>query len=373
MSPVIDKVALYYPRAMHGNGGVTNSLWLWAVSLQRAGVAVEVLYDPRLPTFRERVVPTGVRTRAVQHHGGGRFAVPRHLGRELDPSTLLVLHSGYVLFNIVAGEVARRCGIRYVVMPLGAYDPHVRASRRAARSVWEIAERRLLKHALAVHVFFRPEIDHVRRLALTAATVTAPTAFALPDTGWRQESTRDYVAWLGRYDVRHKGLDRLLDAMALLPPHRRPLLMLRGRDHKDSRSVIESMAVERGIAEHVSVGGSIDGSDKQRFLLEAAAYVHPARWESYGIALVENLAYGVPCLTTTDINLGPDLEEAGAALVVEGSAEGLARGLDAVAAGRLSSFGARGREFVRERLSHEAAGGKFLSGIEALTRVEPVR
>ena len=367
MSPVIDKVALYYPRAMHGNGGVTNSLWLWAESLQRAGVAVEVYYDPRLPTFRERVVPTGVGTRAVQHHGGGRFAVPRHLGRELDPSTLLVLHSGYVLFNIAAGEVARRRGIQYVVKPVGAYDPHIRASRRAARSVWEVAERRLLRYALAAHVFFRSEIDYVRRLAPMVVTVTAPTAFELPDTRWTHQSARGYVAWLGRYDVRHKGLDRLLDAMALLPPHRRPLLRLRGRDHKDSRSAVERMVIERGLAEHVSVGGSIDGSDKRRFLLEAAAYVHPARWESYGIALVENLAHGVPCLTTADINLGPELEEAGAALVVEGSAEGLACGLGAVAADRFSSFGARGREFVREHLSHEAAGRKFLSGVEALT------
>lgn len=372
MSAMIEKVSMYYPRALHGDGGVTNSLWLWAESLTRAGVEVDILYDSRLPLSTARSVPLRVHTRPVTHCGRGRLAVPLNLARELSPSALLILHSGYVLFNIVAAEVATRLGVPYAVMPHGAYDPHVRVSRRVVRTVWDVAERRLLKHALAAHIFFQPEADHVRRLAPTAVTVIAPTAFELPDAGWKQESARDYVAWLGRYDVRHKGLDRLLDAMVLLPPNRRPLLRLHGRDHQDSRSVVQLMVIERGLSDHVSVGGPVDGQDKEQLLLNAAAYVHPARWESYGIALVENLARGVPCLTTTDINLGPELKEAGAALVVDGNAAGLAQGLAAVAAGAVTAYGARGRAFVRNHLSHAAAGKKFLQGMAALTRVEAI-
>lgn len=370
---MIKKVSMYYPRALHGDGGVTNSLWLWTESLQRAGVAVEVLYDPRLPSSRERSVPAGVCTRPVPHRGWGRLTVPWRLGHELDPSALLVLHSGYVPFNLIAGEVAHRNRVQYVVMPHGAYDLHVRDRRRAVRAVWEIAERRLLDRALAVHVFFRAEVGHVERLAPRARVAIAPTAIDAPGAEWAAGAARGYAAWLGRYDVRHKGLDRLLDAMALLPPHRRPCLRMHGRDHNDSRRAVEAMVAERGLADDVWVGGPIDGAEKWKFLLGASAYVHPARWESYGIALVENLAHGVPCLTTADINLGLELEEAKAALVVEGSAEGLARGLDAVAAGELSSFSTRGREFVRDHLNHEAAGRKFLSGVAALARVEPAR
>ena len=367
---MIERIAMYYPRAMHGDGGVTNSLWLWAESLRRAGVAVEVLYDPRLPILRERRVPVGVATRPVVHYGRGRLAVPWHLERELDPAALLVLHSGYVMFNLVAARVATRFTIPYAVMPHGAYDTHVRENRRAVRVIWEVAERRLLIHATAVHIFSRPEVDHVHRLAPGAATVTAPTAFELPDTAWTQGNNRGYVAWLGRYDIRHKGLDRLLDAMALLPSSNRPLLQMHGRDHKDSRSAVQHMVMERDLSEHVSVGGPIDGRDKEELLLGAAAYVHPARWEAYGIALVESLAYGVPCLTTTDINLGPKLKAAGAALVVDGDVHGLARGLAAVAAGSVASYGARGRDFVRNHLSHVAAGRRLLQNTEALMQIE---
>lgn len=373
MPALIEKVVMYYPRALHGDGGVTNSLWLWAESLRRACVDVQVVYDPRLPPLQERCVPPGVHTLPIPHFSRGRFGIPWRLGHVLDASVLLVLHSGYVLFNLMAGEVARRCRAPYVVMSHGAYDPHVRQSRCAVRSAWEIAERRLLTKALATHVFFEPEVDHVRQLAPEAATLISPTAFQLPAAQWDQARAADYVAWLGRYDVRHKGLDRLLDAMALLPVNHRPYLRMHGRDHKDSRRSVQEMVAHRGLAEHVSVGGSIAGADKQRFLLGAAAYVHPARWESYGLALVENLAHGVPCVTTTDTNLSAVLVDGDSALVVDGSVEGLAGALRAVAAGEAWSYGPRGREFVHSHLSHEVASTKFLSGVEKLMIAEVAR
>lgn len=367
------KIAIYYPRAMHGDGGITNSLWLWSESLRRAGAEVDVLYDPRLPVSTQRSVPSGVRVQPVRHRGRGRLAYPLGLDRYLDGCVVLVMHSGNVLFNLVAGASARRRGVSYVVTPHGAYDPLVRRTRKAIKSLWEIAERHLLERAVAVHVFLPPEIDHVHQLAPSADTITAATAFELPDTGWSEENCGDYVAWLGRYDVRHKGLDRLLDAMLLLPPSDRPPVRLHGRDHKDSREVVQQMVHQRGLTDHVTVGGPIDGSEKQHFLLNAAAYIHPARWESYGIALVENLARGVPCVTTFDINLGSELARADCAFVVEGTVPGLASGLRAASAGRLRTYGGRGRDFVRDRLSHETAARHFLDGLAALRPAETPR
>lgn len=368
MSTLTTKVAIYYPRAMHGDGGATNSLWLWAESLVRAGVEVEVLYDPRLPRSPTRSVPDGVRTRSVPHSGRGRFTRPRGLGRELDPSSLLILHSGYVLFNLIAGRVARSWKIPYVIMPQGAYNLQVRQKRRAIRLVWEVAERRLLERAEAVHVALPPEVDRVRQLAPAARTVTAATAFELPDAEWAPGDGVQYVAWLGRYDIQHKGLDRLLDAMALLPTQQRPLLKLHGRDHHESRQVIQAMVAERGLTENVTVGPPVDGAEKRCFLLNAAAYVHPSRWESFPVAMLESLAYGVPCLTTSDIDLGGELARSEAALVVPGTPAGLAEGLQLAATGLLARYGGLGRAFVRDRLKHDVAGNEFLSQLHELSR-----
>jgi glycosyltransferase involved in cell wall biosynthesis len=364
----VEHITIYYPRAMHGDGGVTNVLWLWVESLHRAGVDVEILYDARLPVSVQRAVPDGVHSRAIPHRGRGRRTRPIRFHKQLEPSTLLILHSGYTAFNLIAGRAAKDRGTPYVVVPQGAYDPQVRGRGRAIRSVWEIAERRLLEQAAAVHVFFQPEVGHVHQLARDACTVTAAPAFDLPTEAW-SPGAGDYVAWLGRYDVRHKGLDRLLDAMVLLPSSGRPSLRLRGRDHRETRHAVQELVDARGLTNDVSVEGPIDGLEKQQFLRNARAYVHPSRWESYGVALVENLALGVPCLTTTDVNLGADLTHNDAACVVRPDASGLAEGLAAVAADLLVPYGERGRAFVRDLLSHKVAAEQFLGQMDALHRV----
>lgn len=361
------KIVMYYPRALHGDGGVTNSLWLWATSLHTAGALVTVLHDPRLSAREGRVVPGGINVRPVAHVGRGRFVIPLALHRELDPNCILLLHSGYVLFNIIAGLRARRLGVPYVVMPLGAYDPHVRSGRKVVRRAWEALERRLLRQALAVHVFFSAEIGHVTELEPAANVVTAPTAHDVSADEWTADAARGYVAWFGRYDIRHKGLDRLLDAMACLPPEARPTLHMHGRDHKNTRSAVEDMVRTRRISDHVTVGGPIDGGAKEEFLQRASAYIHPARWESYGIALVECLARGIPCLTTTDINLGPELDAAQAAYVVDGSVDGLRAALAAARRPELAAIGKRGRAYVKTQLNHETAGRRLLEQVAALT------
>ena len=53
-------LAFYYPRALYGDGGVTNSLWYWVDALSRAGADVSVLHDARLPRNPSRQIPEHV-------------------------------------------------------------------------------------------------------------------------------------------------------------------------------------------------------------------------------------------------------------------------------------------------------------------------
>lgn len=364
-------VTSYYPRALRGDGGVTNSLWLWVESLRTAGVEVEVCYDGRLPAVDDPRPARNELARPVRHLGTGRLAVP--VGPLVEEDSLILLHSGYVAFNLWAAARARARRVPYVVMPLGAYDPHVRATRKLVRSIWETAERRMLEQALAVHVFFAAEVAHVHSVAPAARVVTSPTAFPLPEAVWRGPTHSPYVAWLGRYDVRHKGLDRLVAAMAHLPAAERPHLRLHGRDSKQTREQVQALVDSHGLGSDVTVGGPVAGAEKVDFLLSAAAYVFPSRWESYGIALVEALAHGVPCITTTDANLAESLRQAGAASVVDGTVEGLAAALADVSRGELAPVGTLGREFVRTRLNHTVAGQRFLEQVDDLRSEAVVR
>jgi glycosyltransferase involved in cell wall biosynthesis len=363
------RIVHYYPTARE-DSGVTLALWAWARAQARAGVEVAVLHrgsslgperhlslgdDAPVPKIAEIIVP---------HRGLGRLTRhPVGLGRWLRRGDILILHEGWVLSNHVAAGAARGAGIPYVVMPHGVYEPAWRSYLRPPLRLREHFERRLLERAAAVHAFFDSELPGIRHLAPSASFIVLPTGFDLPDTHWIGGG--GYLSWVGRYDPWHKGLDILIDALALLPAERRPRLRLHGYDFRGGLEVLRRRIADRVIGDWVDLGGVISGPAKTEFLRHADGYVHPSRWESYGIALVENLALGVPCVVSSSVHLASHLTEYDAAILSRPDPQDLADALVRLGQNPPAT-GPNGRRFVGERLDWADIIPAFVASMERL-------
>ncbi len=318
----------YYPRALAGDGGPTRAMWNWASAAYNAGCDVAVIYDADLESqspLRNPAIPII----PLKHTGAGLVRMPRRLAAALAADDVLVLHSTYIPSNVVAAWTALRRGVPYIVMPHGGYDRRARGRRRHRKQAWLPVERPYLERSLAVHVFFNSETLDAAEVAPNARWLVAPTGFDLPAERW-DGGTGGYLAWIGRYDIKHKGLDLLVDAMSrLAAPDRRPL-RLHGRRSEDDAEDIERIAQASGVTDAVTVGGQLDGSDKVDFLRRAVAYVHPSRWEAYSLALVEALAYGVPSVVSVFCSIAHKLQAADAAIIVDPTPDSIARGISAI-------------------------------------------
>ena len=363
----------YYPRAISDRSGVTEALWGWAAALVDAGHDVVVLHhggERRSPDPRfER---TGLRDETVPFRGRGRTTI-RPIGFEhhLEVDDILVLHDGWVLSNLLAARAARRVGTRYVVVPHGAYEPGIRAMLKPPRRVREGAERYVLSGAAAVHVFFDSEVPLVRAVApAVRSTIVAPIGFQPGPERWA--GTGAYLAWIGRYDPNHKGLDALLGGLARLRPDERPRLKLRGPDYKGGYARTLALIERLGLRDVVEALGPVHGVDKADFLMGSAGFVMPSRWESYGIALVENLALGVPCLVSDSIHLAGPLAEADAAILASPTEIGMADGLRRLMSAD-PAVGERGRSFVMRSLAWPTVAARFLDGLDESLQRAPER
>jgi glycosyltransferase involved in cell wall biosynthesis len=368
------RIVHYYPTA-RVDSGVTVALWAWARALAATGVEVAVLHGgshaPPGLHFDEGTGTPGERVaeQVVPHRGRGRLtARPIGLGRWLQRGDVLILHEGWVLSNQVAAVAARRAGVPYVVMPHGVYEPAWRTYLKQPVWVRERAEQYLLDRALAVHVFFASETADIASLAPRARFIIAPTGFEVPAERW--EGGGGYLSWVGRYDPTHKGLDVLVEAIARLPAGHRPTLRLHGYDFLGGRGTLERRIAELGLGGRVRVGGVITGEAKAEFLRRADGYVHPSRWESYGIALLENLALGVPCLASSTIHLAADLRGEDAVVLAAPEPRSLAEGLVALSTAP-PELGARGRALVERRFAWSTVVPEFLSELEALLAARP--
>jgi glycosyltransferase involved in cell wall biosynthesis len=345
----------YYRTAGGYPSGVTSALSGWINATSSIGISAIVLYDGKLG-HRDY----SCETRSLRHAGRGRqTSIPIGLSGELRDGDILVLHEGWVSANLIAAKIARRRRLPYIVMPHGAYEPAIRADLKGPVGFRQQCEANLLDNALFVHNFFATEDFLVRDVARLARTFAIPSGVNIPKSSWAPKGS--YIAWMGRYAIEHKGLDLLLAALAKIPADERPFLRIRGYDYQGGLAEIHRLVRSLGIQKSVEVGGRVDGQAKEDFLLGAAAYVHPARWEAHSIALMEALSLGVPCIVSSSMHVASLLHDADAARVVDLATNDLSESL--VRARALDYLGAKGRSACSELFNWTKAASDLRDAI----------
>ncbi|CAN5779146.1 hypothetical protein BH23CHL7_BH23CHL7_06630 [soil metagenome] len=270
---------------------------------------------------------------------------------------MLVLHEGWVTGNLVAAREARDAGVPYIVMPHGVYDPDWRRYLKPPRVVREAFERSMLEKARAVHVFFRSEAFDIQRIAPAARFVVVPTGFSRAVPQWTGGG--GYLSWVGRYDPHHKGLDLLVDAVSLLSVNERPRVVLHGYDYMGGMEQLRAYVARAGVRDWIEVEGAVTGESKMDFLRKSDGYLHPSRWECHSMALLENLAIGVPSVVSGSIHIAGLLDRRRAALIAQPDPESVAAGMLALP-GRRDELAESARRLVEAEFAWPNLVPRFL-------------
>jgi glycosyltransferase involved in cell wall biosynthesis len=95
----------------------------------------------------------------------------------------------------------------------------------------------------------------------------------------------------------HKNLGRLIDAVAAIPPERRPLLVIPGypTPHEDE---LRERAGRLGVSEDVRFLGWVDEEELEGLYRAASCVVFPSLHEGFGLPVLEAMARGVPVATS---------------------------------------------------------------------------
>lgn len=356
------RVVHYYARYLEHPSGVTDSIENWVRQARRAGHDVIVLCAP-VPVPRELPVDVRGAVRVLPHAGRGRTTwVPRRLGRHVATGDVLYLHEGWVASNVVAARHGRRLGATVVLMPHGVYESGVTSRLRDVVGVRRAAERGVLRRADWIHVFYPSEtdlVDAVEDRAVggadrTAATLVLPNGAPEAGDAPRWLGGGGYFLWMGRYDPDHKGLDHLLHRWSELPSPR-PRLVLAGPDFRGGRGRTADLVAELGLGDVVEVRRSVRGDDKERLIRGCRAYLHPSRWESCSIMLLEMLAAGVPTLVSATIHAAEPFAAQGVALAHDFGVPGRL-GASLAAVDENGELGETARKWVAETATWDRVG-----------------
>jgi glycosyltransferase involved in cell wall biosynthesis len=314
------------------------------------------------------------------------FKVSVGLGRWLRDNIAAfdVVHA-HALFSfapVAAAFLARRAAVPYVLRPLGVLAPYgmTRHHPLLKRASFALIERRLLESASAVHFTSSAEKAEAEALGLKCNGVLIPLGIDL--NGSRQnpivgpkENNAFNLLFLARID-RKKNLEGLLQALHLVSSkYPNITLNIAGDGDRKYVDTLKSLARRLAIDGHVNWLGYVDSDRKSDLLAAACAFVLPSFSENFGIAAVEALAAGLPCLVSHGVAVSHEIDKAGAGIVVGTSPVEIAAGIEKIldngpgmaamsAAARalsvnafsIDAMGARLEALYRDILTSEATG-----------------
>ena len=289
-----------------------------------------------------------------------------------------VLHDNGIWWrhNHCLARLARERGIPRMVSTRGMLEPWaIKHKWWKKRVAWRLYQRRDLARADCHHTTSKRESENLREFGLGVPICMIPNGIDVPELDPQRlalksdqfnRNGRKTALFLGRLDA-VKGLPSLIEAWARVRPQGW-FLQIAGPDESGYRAQLEKQISAAGLTESISFLGPVDGARKRSGFFDADIFVLPSHSESFGMAIAEALAHGLPVLTTTSAPWA-SLVEQGCGWWVEPTVEGIADGLREATSrtsDELHTMGVRGRAFVVTEFCWDCVAKQFVSIYEEL-------
>ena len=271
-----------------------------------------------------------------------------------------------------AAAIARRFNVPYTVRTMGQLSPWALAQSQRKKQVYaKLLERKNLNHAAAIHCTSLGEVADVRKFGIDSSTITLPLGVNLPETipNAKKKLCYEYnlnpdwpvLLFLSRLHYK-KRLELLLQALHQMPGERNFYLLIAGTGETAYINQIKKQIQDLDLEGNCRFIGFITGETKDLVLQGSDLFVLPSYAENFAIAVAEALAAGTPVVITPGIQIAPEIAQADAGLVVEGTTEAFVEAIAQLLQSPelRSQYGKNGRNLVQKRFVWDAIAKRLI-------------
>lgn len=262
-------------------------------------------HDVELSCLAARAVPRGVR---LDTHPAwpvlSRLSIsPSHaraLARKAHSVDVVHSHSLWSMVNMATGWIVPGRRAKLVTSPRGTVSPVALRRSRLRKAIVSPLQWRVLSRADLLHATSEEEYVHLRDAGLRAPTAVIPNGVDIPALPVRPAPVAPrerQVLYLGRLHP-IKALDRLLESWARVERrHPHWSLTVAGPGEPAHVADVHRRAASLGV-QRVRFVGPRYGPDKTMAFAGAELFVLPSHSESFGMAVAEALAHGLPVIVS---------------------------------------------------------------------------
>jgi glycosyltransferase involved in cell wall biosynthesis len=333
------------PSISSARGGPSRAIQEMEHALSDRGIRITTVTTNEDGDGRRLDVPCGepveteFATRRYFPLNAERYMVSIKLGTWLEKNIgdfeVVHVHSLFSFASNAAAFFAGQRQVPYILRPLGVLGRYGMSSRRPYLKKLSLAliERRLIEKAAAVHFTSASERAEVTSAGLKCNGVVIPLGIDTANVDYVHKTfsldakNGINILFLSRID-RKKNLENLLRAISLvLSSGRNFRLLIAGDGDPTYVGELKELAQRLNIGQRVQWLGFVDGTEKQQAFSRAAAFVLPSYSENFGIAVVEALTQGLPCIVSGDVAISDEIGTARAGAVTGTDATSIAAGI----------------------------------------------
>lgn len=224
---------------------------------------------------------------------------------------VVIFHSHYYLEYLKLYKTLIKLGIPYFIEPHGSFGEEALTKSKYKKLIANnLILRSFMKNAKGY--IFLNESEKAGSKYHTLFDLVIPNGINTDEIVAKYVSQDDWSFYfIGRFDINHKGLDYLFDALDVLEQKGESIrLELYGTGSKESIDYIHNRIKDYRCLK-VTNCGPIYGEEQRKLLEKRGVMILTSRYEGFPMTVLEAWKYGNPCLVTVGTNVMDEVTSQG--------------------------------------------------------------
>lgn len=226
---------------------------------------------------------------------------------------IVIIHDFYYYQYTPLAFALKRLHVPFVLEPHGAFGKQAMKKSRWKKFVANNTLFRILIKGSEAFIFTnegeKNDAAYKKRKVVVIPNGVDDTAVDSQPLKSFKEGSEPIFYFLGRYDINHKGLDYLFDALDILEAKGEQLTVnMYGIGCEDELSYVHGRIARYKIIT-IEDKGTIYDEEKVKALREVNILLLTSRYEGSPMTILDALSYGNPCLVTPGTNVADEIEK----------------------------------------------------------------
>jgi len=225
---------------------------------------------------------------------------------DLPQNAVVHLHGGFIPEFLTIARLLAKYHHPFIITSHGAYNVVAMQTNRLVKKFYfRWFEKQIIDKAFAVHLIGKSEREGLNLVMPAKKVYIIPNGQDIFDSYPDKNKNRVFtLGYLGRIDIKTKGLDIIIDAVKLLDSQLRKKIKVKIVGGGGEEEILVNTLNREGLMDVFHLCGSKYGDDKLKSISSFDLFLHPSRNEGMPGAVLEAAAQSVPCVVSKETNMG---------------------------------------------------------------------